>query len=172
MTFDLVEARAIWERTPRAVDALLRDLPDGWVRCDEGAGTFSPYDVVGHFVHGERTDWIPRTRIILDSGGEFTAFDRFAQREASEGKSMNDLLDEFAAVRAANLQALDGFALGPAELSRTGGHPELGQVTLAELLATWVAHDLAHVRQIVRVMAKRYRYDVGPWVSYMPVMGE
>jgi len=172
MPFELAEAWPVWERTPRTLDALLRDLSKNWTHLDEGPDTFSPFEVVGHLVHGERTDWIPRVRLILEKGGPFTPFDRFAQREESKGKSMNDLLDEFATARAANLATLSGLDLGPADLARTGQHPALGTVTLANLLSTWVSHDLAHVRQIARVMAKRYAADIGPWTEYMRVVRE
>lgn len=172
MGFDLSAAFPIWERTPRTLDALLRDLTPGWTQCVEGPDTFSPFEVVGHLVHGERTDWIPRVRIILESGGEFVPFDRFAHREESRGKSMNDLLDEFAGLRRGNLDDLRGLHLGEDDWKRTGRHPALGVVTLSQLLAAWLVHDLGHVRQITRVMAKRFGAEVGPWKAYLRVLDE
>lgn len=172
MPFELAEAWPVWERTPRALDALLRGLSENWTHQGEGPDTFSPFEVVGHLVHGERTDWIPRVRRILEGGPPFDPFDRFAQREESKGKSMDDLLDEFAEARAANLATLARLRIGPAELAKTGQHPALGTVTLAMLLSTWVTHDLAHVRQIARVMAKRYAAEIGPWTEYMRVVRE
>ena len=160
------------ERTPRALDALLRDLPDAWTQRNEGDGTWSVYDVVGHLIHGERTDWIARTKIILEQGESraFDPFDRFAQARESAGQSLGDLLDEFARLRTENLSTLRGLKLGPQDLERRGRHPALGGVTLSNLLATWPAHDLTHLHQISRVMAHQYREAVGPWVAYMGVM--
>lgn len=174
MTFELRSAIALLRRTPAVLDAWLRDLPDEWVLADEGPETFSPFEVVGHLIHGERADWMGRLAIVLEHGEArpFEPFDRFAQREASKGKRLDELLDTFAALRAVNLERLERLDLGPAELARTGRHPALGTVTAAELLATWTAHDLGHLRQIARVMAKRYRENVGPWRAYLPVLGE
>jgi hypothetical protein len=148
--FAMEEAVAILARTPPTLDALLRGLPDGWIAADEGTDTWSPFDVVGHLIHGERTDWIPRARIILENGEAraFDSFDRFAQFADSEGKTLADLLDEFAALRQDNLGALAGLRLSEVDLDRRGRHPALGTVTLRQLLATWVAHDLDHVVQI------------------------
>ncbi len=172
--FRLDEAYAVLERTPRVLDSLLRDLPESWTAADEGPDTFSPWEVVAHLIHGERTDWVPRLRIILAHGEAraFDPYDRFAQRRESAGKTLAQLLDEFAALRAGNLATLRGLALTEADLDRRGRHPdaELGTVTLGQLLATWVAHDLAHLGQVARVMAKRYREDVGPWRKYLRVM--
>jgi len=172
MTFDLDEAVTILARTPATVAALLRDLPIGWTTCDEGPETFSPYGVVGHLIHGERTDWIPRARLILERG-ETTAFepyDRFAQYRESEGKTLGELLETFAMLRGQNLETLRSFRLTAADLDRRGRHPDFGPVTLRQLLATWVVHDLGHIGQIARVMAKCYRADVGPWAAYLPVL--
>jgi hypothetical protein len=172
MTFDLEAAVAVLSRTPRVVDALLRDLPTGWTGAAEGPGTWSPYDVVGHLVHGERTDWIPRVEHLLAHGEAvpFPPFDRFAQFEESRGRSISELLDEFAALRAKSLDRLKALRLTPADLERTGRHPELGRVVLAQHLATWVAHDLDHLVQIARVMGRQYTDAVGPWREYLRIV--
>jgi uncharacterized damage-inducible protein DinB len=172
MQFDLGSARAVLRRTPQTLATLLHDLPEGWVRQDEGSGTWSVFDVVGHLIHGERTDWIPRARVILRHGTSqaFEPFDRFAQLQASRGRSLNELLAEFATLRDRNLAELDGFRLGPEQLALEGRHPELGVVTLGQLLSTWVAHDLDHLAQVARVMAKCYTNEVGPWKAYLRVL--
>jgi len=159
-------------RTPKTLDALLRGLPDGWTLAHEGGETWSPFDVIGHLIHGERTDWMPRVRHILAHGesSPFEPFDRFAQLKASEGRALTDLLYELASLRAANLQELRGLALTDADLERRGRHPALGTVTLRQLLATWVAHDLDHVVQVARVMANQYADEVGPWRAYLRVI--
>lgn len=171
-TFALDHARTLLERTPATLDALLRALPESFARADEGPGTWSPFDVVGHLIHGERTDWVVRAKLILQPGGPhtFEPFDRFAQAEASRGQTLDALLDTFAALRAENLRALDALALSPADFDRRGQHPDLGPVTLRQLLATWVAHDLGHLAQISRAMAKVYREEVGPWRAYLSVL--
>ena len=171
-SFDLAEGIAVLERTPVVLRALLSGLPDGWVTATEGPETWSPYDVVGHLIHGERTDWIARAEIILAQGESrrFTPFDRFAQFTESNGKSLGDLLDEFAELRAGNLAQVWSWQLTDAQMSLEGEHPSLGTVTLRNLLATWVAHDLSHLGQIARVMAKQYRDEVGPWREYLPIM--
>lgn len=172
MSFDLSESIAVLERTPATFRALLAGLPDAWIATDEGPNTFSPFDNVGHLIHGERTDWITRARIILAQGPDrrFAPYDRFAQVRESQGKTLADLLDEFAGLRAQNVSTLRGWNLSARELALEGEHPELGTVTLRQLLAAWVAHDLGHVAQTTRVMAKRYREDVGPWRAYLPVL--
>ena len=172
MRFDLTEGIAVLERTPATFRALLAGLPDGWTAANEGPDTFSPFDNVGHLIHGERTDWIPRARIILAQGTNrrFTPYDRFAQVRESQGKAMDDLLNEFARLRAENIATLRGWNLTDRQFALEGEHPELGRVTLGQLLATWVAHDLGHVAQTARVMAKRYRDAVGPWRAYLPVL--
>lgn len=172
MDFDLTEGLSVLERTPRTLRAMLAGLPAAWTDATEGPGTWSPYVVVGHLIHGERTDWIPRARLILDHGRArpFTPFDRFAQLRESEGRSLGELLDELARLRAENVATLAGWRLTEAQLALEGEHPELGVVTLRQLLSTWVAHDLSHVAQIARVMAKRYRDAVGPWRAYLPIM--
>lgn len=170
--FDLTDGIAVLERTPGAFRALLADLPAEWITTDEGPETFSAFDNLGHLVHGERTDWIPRARIILAQGPDrrFAPYDRFAQVRESAGKSLAMLLDEFTALRADNLATLRGWSLTARDLDLTGEHPAFGAVTLRQLLATWVAHDLGHLAQVSRVMAKRYREAVGPWRAYLPVL--
>ena len=172
--FDLYEAIAVLERTPAVLRAWLSGLPAGFVEADEGPDTWSPFDVVGHLIHGERTDWISRVRLVLEhgEGRAFEPFDRFAQFELSKGRTLDELLGEFAELRRANLETLRALELGPSELARAGRHPELGGVTLSELLATWVVHDLGHIAQIARVMAKRYGPEVGVWRAYLPVLGD
>ncbi|HLV85334.1 MAG TPA: DinB family protein [Candidatus Sulfotelmatobacter sp.] len=163
---------ALLSRTPATLDALLRGLPDFWARRNEGENTFDAFEVVGHLIHGEHADWMPRARRLLEFGETraFDPFDRSGHKKAVEGKSLEQLLDEFARVRAENLEELRTLKLGPQELSRRGMHPSLGVVTLSELLATWVAHDLTHLHQISRIMAHQYRTAVGPWSKYLGVM--
>jgi hypothetical protein len=166
------EAIAILARTPATLDALVRDLPDGWITAHEGTDTWSPFDVIGHLIHGERTDWMPRARIILEHGETraFDKFDRFAQFANSAGRTLGSLLDEFATLRHDNLHALATLGLTEHDLDRRGQHPALGIVTLRQLLATWVAHDLDHVVQIARVIAKQYADEVGPWRAYLRII--
>jgi hypothetical protein len=168
----LPEAAAVLARTPATLRALLAGLPEAWLDAHEGADTFSPRDVLGHLIHGEKTDWVPRIKLILSAGEarSFVPFDRFGFRNAIKGASISALLDEFAALRAANLAYLDGLRLTSAQLALTGRHPELGRVTLGQLLATWVVHDLGHVGQAVRVMSKRYGDAVGPWRVYLGIL--
>ena len=172
MKQNLENTMALLERTPAALDALLRDLPEAWSTPNEGAGTWSAFDIVGHLIHGEWTDWMPRARMILQFGEShaFEAFDRRAQERESKGKSLAELLDEFAALRAHNLRELQALNLLPEDLRRRGRHPVFGVVTLSQLLATWAAHDLTHLHQISRVMAHQYRKAVGPWSKYLGVM--
>ncbi|HEV8383544.1 MAG TPA: DinB family protein [Candidatus Acidoferrales bacterium] len=171
MEFELEQAVAILRRTPQVLDALLRNLPEPWVAGNEGPDTWSPYDVVGHLIHGEETDWIPRARIILARGESqpFTPFDRFAMFEKSRGKSLAELLDAFTARRRESLDALEDLRLTPEKLALCGTHPEFGRVTLAQLIASWAAHDLSHLVQISRVMCKQYAGAVGPWKEFMPI---
>jgi len=170
--FEMEEAVAILTRTPSTLDALLRGLPDGWVSAHEGGETWSPFDIIGHLIHGERTDWVPRVRTILEHGEAlaFVKFDRLAQFAASKGRTLASLLDEFAARRRDSLRELAAMRLTDADLDRRGRHPELGTVTLRQLLATWVAHDLDHVVQISRVLARQYSDEVGPWRAYLRVV--
>jgi hypothetical protein len=172
MDHDLQLTLALLYRTPLALNALLRDLPDAWTRSNEGAGTWSAYDIVGHLIYGERNDWLPRIRIILEHGESvpFEPFDRFAQMRASQDKSLSQLLDEFADLRAQNLAAIRSLNLQPHQLQLRGTHPALGPVTLSNLLAALAAHDLTHLHQLSRVMAHQYRDAVGPWNQYMGVM--
>lgn len=170
--FAMDEAVAVLERTPATLDALLRGLPDGWVAAHEGGQTWSPYDVVGHLIHGERADWLPRVRTILQHGETraFDRFDRLAQFAEARGRPLGELLDEFAALRRDNLRELAALGLSEPDLDRRGRHPELGTVTLRQLLATWVAHDLDHVVQVSRVMAQQYSDEVGPWRAYLRII--
>ncbi|HLX75117.1 MAG TPA: DinB family protein [Terriglobales bacterium] len=172
MQHNLQNTVSLLARTPAALNALLRDLPENWVLSNEGENTFSAFDVVGHLIHGERTDWMPRARMILEFGETraFEPFDRFAQARESQGKSLGQLLDEFSRLRSENLNQLHGLNLRPEDLQRHGRHPALGIVTLSQLLAAWAAHDLTHLHQISRVMAHQYRQAVGPWSKYLGVM--
>jgi uncharacterized damage-inducible protein DinB len=172
-SFTLDEALPVLRATPEVLRAWLSELPDVWTRATEGPETWSPYDIVGHLIHGERTDWIPRLESLLAHGESkpFTPFDRFAQFYASRGKSLTELLDTFADLRTDNLNRLASHSLKVSDFERRGRHPELGPVTLGQLLATWVAHDLTHLGQIARVMARRYTQAVGPWVEYLPLLG-
>ncbi|MBL8733024.1 MAG: DinB family protein [Planctomycetes bacterium] len=170
-TFVIDEAAALLRRTPRQLDAWLRDLPAAWLDADEGPGTWRPRDVVGHLIAGERTDWMARVHHLLRHGDvvAFAPFDREAQFKEPP-RALGPMLDEFAARRAQNVDELLGLGLTAADLDRTGRHPAFGVVTLGQHLATWVAHDLTHVTQIARVMAKRYHDDVGPWREYLRVV--
>ena len=172
MRFELASSLDILRRTPATLRALLEGAGDGWTRSNEGRDTFSPFDVVGHLIDGEETDWMPRARLILSRNPEatFTPYDRFRHYERNRGRSLASLLDEFARLRAENLESLAAWNLGDAELDLRATHPSLGPVTLRQLLAAWVAHDLGHVAQVARVMAKQYRDEVGPWVEYLPVL--
>lgn len=172
MEFQLADATAILKRTPTTLNSLLRHLSDVWLLQNEGPQTWSPYDIVGHLIHGEETDWIPRAKIILEHGEArpFEPFDRFAMFEKSRGKSLAELLDTFERLRTLNLQELEMMNLRPAVLEKRGRHPALGVITLRQLLATWVVHDLGHLGQVARVMAKQYREEVGPWQDYLPVL--
>ncbi|MEX2180335.1 MAG: DinB family protein [Gemmatimonadaceae bacterium] len=172
MDFDLTAGIAVLERTPGTLRAMLAGLDPVWTDATEGPETWSPYVIVGHLIHGERTDWIPRARIILAQNARrrFTPYDRFAQLRESKGKSLAELLDEFERLRRENLGTLTAWHLTDAQFALEGEHPELGTVTLRQLLATWVAHDLGHIAQAARVMAKQYRDAVGPWRAYLPVM--
>lgn len=172
MEFQLPLAIEILERTPATFRALLGGVSEAWTTPNEGPDTFSAFDNLGHVIHGERADWIPRARIILARGENrrFEPFDRFAQYRESEGKSTAQLLDEFERLRAENVATLRGWKLGDRELALEGEHPAFGAVTLRQLLATWVAHDLGHIAQTSRVLAKQYREAVGPWRAYLPIL--
>lgn len=172
MEFRLGQAIEVLSRTPAVVDAMLGGLSEPWVENNYGEKTFSPFDVVGHLIHGERADWIPRARIILEHGEArpFESFDRYAMYEASKGKSIGELLGEFADLRSANIVALEAMELTSEQLALRGRHPELGSVTLENLLATWVTHDLNHIHQIAKSMAFQYRGCVGPWAEYITIL--
>jgi hypothetical protein len=172
MNFNLNKSIEILERTPKVLTELLAGLSDDWIFENEGPGTWRPFDVVGHLVHGERTDWMVRMKILLEHGTSepFEPFDRFAQFEESKGKTLVLLLEEFTRLRQENLRILKNTPLDGEALDRKGLHPGLGEVTLRQLLATWTAHDLGHIVQISRVMAKQYREEVGPWKAYLGVM--
>jgi uncharacterized damage-inducible protein DinB len=172
MAFNLDQGIEILDRTPAVLETLLGGLSDVWTTGTEGPSTWSPYDVLGHLIHGERNDWMTRAELILSTKTDrtFATFDRFAQFQESRGKSLADLLAEFKDVRAHSLARLRALRLTPADLTRTGTHPKFGTVTLGQLLATWVAHDLDHLVQISRVMATQIRSDVGPWIEYLKVL--
>ena len=175
--FNLADAVAVLTRTPATLDVLLRGMPNLWVhtnegRSNEGKETWSAFDIVGHLIAGERNDWMPRARVILEKGETrpFDPFDRFVQERESRGKSLDQLLDEFARLRKENLAALQALNLQKEDFTRRGTHPSLGPVTLGELLATWAVHDLTHLHQLSRVMAHQYRDTVGPWSAYLGVL--
>lgn len=172
MDFDLNAGIVVLQRTPWILRTMLAGLPDEWTDATEGPDTWSPYIIVGHLIHGERTDWIPRARIILAQGPDrrFVPFDRFAQLHGDQSRPFVELLDEFASLRFENLATLLGWRLSDEQLNLEGEHPELGPVTLRQLLASWVTHDLGHVAQIARVMAKQYREAIGPWRAYLPIV--
>jgi len=170
--FNLAGSIALLSRTPATLNALLRGLPETWVQRNEGSDTWSAFDIVGHLIIGERTDWIPRLRIILEHGETrpFDRFDRFAQFRESQGKSLEQLLDEFMRLRGESLAELKAMSLSEDDFNRRGTHPVLGTVTVSELLATWAVHDLTHLHQVSRVMAHQYRAAVGPWSVYLGVL--
>ena len=172
MEFDLEKSIAVLKRTPDVLEALLRDLPSEWTNGNEGPETWSAFDVVGHLIDGEQTAWIDRARVILADAESrrFEPFDRFRHLNANKGRQLNDLLRVFRELRTRNLSELSRLQLTSAHFSRTGEHPTFGPVTLGQLLATWVAHDLGHIAQITRVMAKQYRTAVGPWEAFLPVL--
>lgn len=172
MKFAIESAIEVLERTPHVLSSLLLGLSGEWVTATEGENTWSPYDVVGHLIHGDKTDWMVRARLILsDSENKtFEPFDRFAQFENSKGKSLPDLLNEFKALRAENIASLKSFSIDDTKLNHTGIHPAFGKVTLNQLLATWAVHDLDHLAQIARVMAKQYQHEVGPWIEYLKIL--
>ena len=171
-SYSIEAAVPVLSRTPAVLDALLRDLPPGWTGANEGPDTWSPFDVVGHLIHGERTDWMPRVEHLLRHGEAipFPVFDRVAMFEASKGKSLPELLDTFRSLRTESLRRLEALHLTPAELGKTGTHPDLGRVTLGQHLATWVAHDMDHLVQIARVMGRQYTEAAGPWRKYLRIL--
>lgn len=163
---------AMLARTPATLNAMLRDLPDTWTQANEGEKTFNAYEVVGHLAHGERADWMPRVKMILEhgEGRAFVPFDRFAQDRESAGKSLPQLLDEFAELRAQNLNQLRALGVTDQQMQLRGKHPRLGSVTLGNLLSTWAAHDMTHLHQLARIMAHQYREAVGPWTVFLGVL--
>jgi len=172
MEHDMQQTIFLLTRTPSVLNALLRDLPEGWTLGNEGENTWSPFDIVAHLIDAERTNWVPRARMVLQSGESqaFPPFDRGGHLRESQGKSLGELLDEFARVRGESLRELRAMHLRPEDFERRGRHPALGAVTLSQLLATWAAHDLTHLHQISRVMACQYRDAVGPWSKFLGVM--
>ena len=172
MEFDLSRAIQVLERTPPTLRSLLAGIDDSWSRATEGPETFSPFDVVGHLIDGEETDWIPRARIILAQGPNlrFEPYDRFRHKQRNAGRSLDSLLGEFAELRGQNLALLRSWNVTDQQLDLPGEHPSLGPVTLRQLLAAWVVHDLGHIAQVARVMAKQYSDQVGPWTPFMPVL--
>ena len=172
MKFDLNQAIEVLERTPGTLRIMLAGLSEGWIHGNYGPDTFSPFDVVGHLITGEKTDWMTRTRLILEHGTArpFAKYDRYAQFEESRGKSLGQLLDEFERLREANVRALRDLHLTPQDLAKHGKHPALGEVTLEQLLATWVAHDMNHVAQVAKAIATQYEEAVGPWKEYLGIL--
>ena len=174
MEYKLDKSLEILERTPKILINYLENLSEDWIFCNEGEETWSAFDIIGHLIHGEKTDWIPRTNIILqqNENNTFESFDRFAQFESSKGKTMRQLLNEFLNLRTKNIKYLKSLNISDEQLQLKGQHPELGDVTLKQLLASWVTHDLGHIAQILRVMAKQYKDEVGPWVKYISILNK
>ena len=172
MEFQIDKSIEILSQTPGVLESLLSGISKDWYMHNEGAETWSPYDVLGHLIHGEKTDWIPRAEIILSDRADktFIPFDRYAQMRVGQEKSLKILLKEFRELREANLIKLAALDLSDTELEKTGIHPELGEVTLKQLLATWTVHDLGHITQIARVMARQYQGEVGPWMAYLGIL--
>lgn len=172
MKFETNKSIEILEKTPSVLQALLENIGEEWVMSNEGPETFSPYDVVGHLIHGEKTDWVPRAKIILDHGVSkpFEPYDRFAQYEESKGKTLKQLLEEFELLRKQNIQWLQSLSLTNEDFEKKGMHPSLGEVSLKNLLSTWVVHDLTHIAQITRVMAKQYKEEMGPWPQFFRIL--
>ena len=172
MNYTVSDAILILERTPVMIASFVKDLPAQWSEVNEGPETWSVYDIIGHLIHGETTDWVNRMEITLrqDENRNFPPFERFAMFEESKGKSLNQLVDEFTAIRKKNIEILKGKNLTEAQLDLKGVHPKFGEVTLRQLLATWVAHDMGHVAQMCRVIAKQYKDESGPWVEYLRIL--
>ncbi|MEQ6124360.1 DinB family protein [Pseudotenacibaculum sp. MALMAid0570] len=169
--FSIHKALEVLEQTPDTLNSFLKDLSDNWIFFNEGEETWSPFDVVGHLIHGEKTDWIQRlNKILFEDDKHFLPFDRFAQFENSKGKSLQDLLHEFTILREENIALVKSLNLSENDLEKKGIHPEFGEVTAKQLLATWVTHDLGHISQIARVMAKQYKKEVGPWTAYISIL--
>jgi hypothetical protein len=174
MKFSIDQSIEILQRTPLVLSCLLKGISEEWTMHNEGGETWSPYDVIGHLIHGEKTDWLPRAELILSADREkqFAPFDRFAQFEDSKGKNLAQLLHEFKQLRDANIQRLYALNIGYDDLDKTGIHPAFGKVTLSQLLATWVVHDLDHICQATRVMAKQYQEEVGPWIAFLKILNQ
>lgn len=174
MRFELPRAIEVLRATPGCLRELCAGLGPEWTHAGEGPGTFSAFDSIGHLIDGEETDWMPRARLIRSASKQrrFEPYDRFRHRDRNRGRSLASLLEEFARLREANLAELEGWSLTDADLGLTGEHPEFGTVTLRQLLATWVVHDLGHIAQVARVMAKQYRGEIGPWAAYLPVVSD
>ncbi len=173
MNFDLNKSIEILSNTPTVLESLLYNLSNEWLYTNEGPDTWSPFDIVGHLVHGEKTDWMERMDIILNKEDKhFRSFDRFAQFNESKGKSINDLLAEFRSLREKNIAVVKDLGLTEDKLDLKGIHPSFGDVTLRQLLSTWVVHDLGHIAQISRVMAKQYKDETGPWIEYLPILNK
>lgn len=174
MKFKLNTALEVLERTPQILHSLLNNLSKDWIFSNEGDDTWSPFDIIGHLIHGEKTDWIPRMQIILSVSEDkvFKPFDRFAQFEHSKGEPLDKLLKEFELLRNKNLEILKHLDLTEDQLQLKGIHPELGEVSLSQLIASWVTHDLGHIAQISRVMAKQYKTEVGPWSTYIAIINK
>jgi len=172
MKFTVEKSLEILERTPNVLIAMLQDISADWTSPNEGGDSWSVYDIIGHLIHGEKTDWVPRTEIIIseNSDKKFTPFDRFAQFEASKGKTLNQLLTEFKTLRESNVEQLRSKKITDKSLEEIGIHPAFGNVTLSQLLSTWVVHDLNHIAQISRVMAKQFKVEVGPWTEYLRIL--
>ena len=172
MNFSIEKSIQILERTPRVLITLLQDISQDWTLHNEGEGTWGVYDIVGHLIHGEKTDWVPRMDIILSAKEDkrFEVFDRFAQFKESKGKTLTQLLDEFKTLRQQNIQYLQSKNITPEKLQLKGIHPAFGEVTLSQLLSTWTVHDLNHLAQVSRVMAKQYKEAVGPWTEYLRIL--
>lgn len=172
MNYSVERAYEILERTPTILKSLLSGLSPDWTMCNEGPDTFSPYDVIGHLIHGEQTDWVVRAKHILAVGtaSPFEPWDRFAQFENSRGKTLEQLLSEFDLLRQENINWLKFVSLSEADLEKKGVHPVLGEVTLRNLLSTWVVHDLTHIAQVTRVMAKQYKEEIGPWTEFFRIL--
>jgi uncharacterized damage-inducible protein DinB len=170
MKFETNKSIEILERTPLTLYNQLNNISNDWIVNNEGEGTWSVYDVIGHLIHGDKTDWMERIEIVLSNKKEFKPFDRFAQFEASKGKTVNQLLNEFITIRKSNLDKLKKLNITENDLLKIGIHPVFGSVTLSQLISTWVVHDLDHTAQIARIMAKQYKNEVGPWIEYLKVL--
>ena len=172
MKFQVKQAVEILSNTPSVVKHLLSNLSNEWIEKSANSDEWNAFDIVGHYIHGEETDWIPRAEIILQQGENITfePFDRFAQFETSRGKTLGELLENFAGLRTKSLETLQSWNLTGEQLQLKGIHPELGEVNLEQLLSTWVVHDLTHIRQIVQVLAKKYGENVGVWQEYLLIL--